>query len=187
MNLFQTSLLIINFIGGMIILITVINIRNRNNQVIKLMDTKYQFDIINGPTLEYLFENFRRYDEYGEGFELLPYHEPFRHSGFRNPVPERRTISYFIVPTMIHEFIRYDNGNTLYPGSEYEPTKNDVVEFLNEKVRILKIRATIPKEPRGSVNAYFGGGTIYEYGKDLKLNIIYNPDTRKGTMIIEEK
>ncbi len=171
----------------MIILITVINTRNRNNQIINHMDTKYQFDIINGPTLEHLFENFRCYDEHGEGFELLPYNEPFRCSGFANPVPERRTISYFIVPTMIHEFICHDNGNTLYPGSQYEPADKAVAEFIGEKNRTLRIRATIYKKSRGSIRAYFRGGTIYEYGRQLNLDIVYNPDTRKGVMIIEEK
>ncbi len=190
MNL-QNVLSVATILINLSIYFRVLQIRTKSRAIIPYGNTRYHFKIIYGPAVEDIFEKSVgiNWDKSLGGFELIAPNEPWRDAKYycNKDDPERRVISFLIFPDWICEYRDAKTNDNLHPMVREENSINKTVErFLSQQAKELKMTAFIRKEARGYMESYFGGGGP-AYGTQYRLDIVYNPDTRKGSIVIEEE
>ncbi len=166
MNTLDIIILIGIFILLLIIFVQVNRIQIRSRRIIPYDFKNYSFEIINGPSVEYLLNTNQNSWDMSFGFEVVADSEPKRSFTYPSHNQNRRAISYFIVPNYIHSVVNKQTSQNLYPGLE---ERNE--EFTQQSDKELLINAVIyTQRPTGN----------------YRLVINYNAETRTGVMVIKE-
>lgn len=165
-------------------------IRSKSRQIISQSDVWYHFKIIHGPSLEDILGFSCREINKSFGFELAPASEPTRSRHYDDVVVENRGVmSYFLVPSVIRRI--YDvSQEKQFNWWKWEGGEESRIEILNEfqkqESKEIFIEAIIYKEPRGHAYAYFGGGITASFGTKYEIEMVYNYESRTGTLKVKE-